>query len=85
VDATVARIERDTATGRTSLPHPREVATALVWMTERHLAVAFGRAGAGDRAAAVEVLYTIWMRTLYGSDPRPDEPGGSAGPTPADN
>jgi AcrR family transcriptional regulator len=85
VDATVARIERDTAAGRTSLRHPREVATALVWMTERHLAVTFGRAGAGDRASAVEVLYTIWMRTLYGSDPRPDGPGGSGGPNPPDN
>src|SRR5919201_2527493 len=68
VDATAARIRRDVAAGRTRLPDPAEAATALVWMTERHLAATFGRAGAGpaDRAVAVDTLYTIWMRALYG-------------------
>jgi hypothetical protein len=48
------------------------VAAALVWMTERHLAATFGRVGASaaDRSAALETLFTIWMRTLYGSDPK---------------
>src|SRR5215217_6534594 len=57
VDATAARIRR--------------VAAALVWMTERHLATTFGRVGAtaADRAAALETLLTIWMRTLYSADP----------------
>src|SRR5215218_4132514 len=58
VDATAARIRRD-------------VAAALVWMTERHLAATFGRVGASDadQAAALETLFTIWMRTLYSPDP----------------
>ena len=73
VDATAARIRRDAAAGRTSLAHPDHVAAALVWMTERHLAATFGRVGAtdADRAAALETLFTIWMRTLYAPDPAP--------------
>jgi TetR/AcrR family transcriptional regulator, ethionamide resistance regulator len=73
VDATAARIRRDVAAGRTRLEHPEHVAAALVWMTERHLAATFGRVGAthADRAAALEALVTIWMRTLYGPDPTP--------------
>jgi AcrR family transcriptional regulator len=68
VDATAARIRRDAAAGRTSLAHPDHVAAALVWMTERHLAATFGRVGAtdADRSAALETLFTVWMRTLYG-------------------
>ena len=71
VDATAARIRRDVAAGRTSLAHPDHVAAALVWMTERHLAATFGRVGASDadQAAALETLFTIWMRTLYSADP----------------
>jgi hypothetical protein len=40
-------------------------------MTERHLAATFGRVGAtaADRTAALETLFTIWMRTLYSADP----------------
>jgi AcrR family transcriptional regulator len=74
VDATAARIRRDAAAGRTSLAHPDHVAAALVWMTERHLAATFGRVGATDpdRAAALETLFTIWMRTLYAPDPTPE-------------
>jgi hypothetical protein len=71
----VARLERDAAAGRASIPYPypypAEVAAALVWMTERQLAVTFGRQDttAAERAATVEALYTIWTRTLYGADP----------------
>jgi AcrR family transcriptional regulator len=72
VDATAARIERDSGAGRTiRLPDGREVATALVWMSERYLAATFARpglAGPEARQLAVETLYTIWMRTLYGTD-----------------
>jgi AcrR family transcriptional regulator len=71
VDATAARIRRDAASGRSRLAHPEHVAAALVWMTERHLAATFGRVGAtdADRSAALETLFTIWMRTLYSPDP----------------
>ena len=77
VDATAARIRRDAAAGRTSLTHPDHVAAALVWMTERHLAATFGRVGvtAADRSAALETLFTIWMRTLYSPDPTPEGSG----------
>ena len=70
-DGVVARLERDGAAGRASVPNPAEVAAALVWMTERQLAVTFGRrdTGPSERAAVVEALYTIWTRTLYGADP----------------
>jgi hypothetical protein len=70
-DGVVARLERDATAGRASVPHPGEVAAALVWMTERQLAITFGRqeTSAAERTAAVEALYTIWTRTLYGTDP----------------
>jgi hypothetical protein len=53
-------------------------------MTERHLAATFGRVGAtdADRAAALETLFTIWMRTLYCPGPRPAG-GGSGGLKPS--
>jgi AcrR family transcriptional regulator len=72
VDATAARIRRDVAAGWTRVPDPPQAAKALVWMTERHLALTFGRRGArpGDRRAAVDALYSIWMRALYGEDPK---------------
>ncbi|HEX2372720.1 MAG TPA: TetR/AcrR family transcriptional regulator, partial [Actinomycetota bacterium] len=84
VDATAARIRRDAA-GRTSLAHPEHVAAALVWMTERHLAATFGRVGAtdADRSAALETLFTIWMRTLYSADPWSTGGAGSAGLKPS--
>src|ERR671930_1285807 len=74
VDATAARIRRDVAAGRTRVPDPGQAATALVWMTERHLATTFGQPGSGpaDRAAAVDTLYAIWMRALYADDPAPN-------------
>jgi AcrR family transcriptional regulator len=70
-DGVVARLERDAAAGHASVPNPAEVAAGLVWMTERQLAVTFGRqdTGASERAAVVEALYTIWTRTLYGAEP----------------
>jgi hypothetical protein len=72
VDATAARIERDVRAGRAiQLPDVREVATALVWMSERYLAATFARPGPTGPAArelAVATLFTIWMRTLYGTD-----------------
>jgi TetR/AcrR family transcriptional regulator, ethionamide resistance regulator len=69
IDATVARLERDQASGRISLPHLRDMAVALVWMSERYLTLSFGQPGAGDRAIAVAVLHTIWMRSIYRIDP----------------
>jgi hypothetical protein len=54
-------------------------------MTERHLAATFGRVGAtdADRSAALETLFTIWMRTLYSADPWSTGGAGSAGLKPS--
>jgi AcrR family transcriptional regulator len=71
IDATVFRLERDQAAGRIVLPHLREMAMALVWMSERYLTNTFGQPGSGDRATAVDVLHTIWMRAVYRIDPPP--------------
>jgi TetR/AcrR family transcriptional regulator, ethionamide resistance regulator len=72
VDATAARIERDARAGRAiPLPDAREAASALVWMSERYLAAVFARpglAGPEARELAVATLFTIWMRTIYGTD-----------------
>jgi AcrR family transcriptional regulator len=69
IDATVARLERDQQARRVSLPYLREMATALVWMSERYLTFSFGQPGAGDHDTAVAVLHTIWMRAIYLIDP----------------
>jgi len=70
IDATVARLERDRAAGRIALHHLREMAVALVWMSERYLTLNFGQPGEqADRATAVAVLHTIWMRAIYLIDP----------------
>jgi AcrR family transcriptional regulator len=46
---------------------PRSTAEALTAMNERYLLRSFGRAPFGDRATAVETLWTIWRRVLYGA------------------
>ena len=72
IDATVARLERDQATGRIAVPHLREMAIALVWMSERYLTLTFGQPGQqANHATAVDVLHTIWMRAIYRIDPPP--------------
>jgi hypothetical protein len=72
VDATAARIERDARAGRAlPLPDIAETARALVWMSERYLTAVFARpgpAGPEARALAVDTLFTIWMRTIYGRE-----------------
>ncbi len=70
IDATVARLERDQAAGRVVLPHLREMATALIWMSERYLTIRFGQPGEqADHGTAVAVLHNIWMRAIYLIDP----------------
>lgn len=70
IDATVARLERDEAAGRVVLPHLREMASALIWMSERYLTIRFGQPGEqADHDTAVAVLHNIWMRAIYLIDP----------------
>jgi AcrR family transcriptional regulator len=75
IDATVARLERDQDAERVTLPYLREMAMALVWMSERYLTFTFGQPGAGDHDTAVAVLHTIWMRAMYLIDPPSPRPG----------
>jgi AcrR family transcriptional regulator len=69
VDASAVRIERDIASGRTELRDPRETARALVWMSERYLNEALGRLPRAPVEVVVETLWTVWVRTLYRSEP----------------
>src|SRR5919202_868489 len=71
-DVTVDDVMAATSQSRTAFYRffaDRQPATAFVWMFERYLAATFGRPEPGDRASAVETLFTIWLRTLYGSQP----------------
>ena len=65
VDATAAHIEREVACGRALPLDPVEIATALVWMTERYLTLTLGREPGRERGPVVETLETIWSRVLY--------------------
>ncbi|HEX2411548.1 MAG TPA: TetR/AcrR family transcriptional regulator [Solirubrobacteraceae bacterium] len=67
VDATARHIEREMAAGRVLPLNARETASALVWMNERYLIEALGRAPYADPQAAADTLLTIWTRVLYGS------------------
>lgn len=68
VDATAHQIGKEQASGRVGTHvDVVETARALVWMDERYLTQVLGRTPQGDPARAVDVLYNIWMSTLYGS------------------
>ena len=70
VDVTARHIEEEIAAGRSLPLDPRETATALVWMMERHLNLALGRSPFASPAVVQETLATIWVRVLYG-EPAP--------------
>ena len=70
VDAVAARI-REGVEGQEmlALSEPeqvREVARALVWMSERYWLEMLGRRPQEPIETVVEALYTVWVRTLYG-------------------
>jgi len=69
IAATAAAIERDVANGHATVEDPEPVAQALTWMTERYLLKSFGRPPLADPATVTRTLTTIWLRTLYGTDP----------------
>jgi AcrR family transcriptional regulator len=66
VDLTTDGIERAITRGATLPVDPRPTAEALTAMNEGYLLRAFGREPFPDRAVALDVLWTIWRRTLYG-------------------
>jgi TetR/AcrR family transcriptional regulator, ethionamide resistance regulator len=69
VEASIARIEADIASGRTDALDPRETARALVWMSERYLNEALGRLPRTPVESVVDTMWTIWVRALYGREP----------------
>ena len=54
---------------RVGVPDVDETARALIWMDERYLVEAFGRAPQADPAVVVDVLTGIWVSVLYGTRP----------------
>ena len=66
VDATAQHVARETAAGRMPpLPHPDQVATALVATTEGYLRATLGRTRTEPAETIVAALATVWIRTLY--------------------
>ena len=60
--ALAARLEN----GRIEPLDAREVARAFTWMNERYFLESFGRSPQLDKARALDAVWTIWRRTLYG-------------------
>jgi hypothetical protein len=52
--------------GRVQQLDAREVARALTWMNERYFLECFGSEPQADPERALEAVWTIWGRTLYG-------------------
>ncbi|RBY90759.1 TetR/AcrR family transcriptional regulator [Blastococcus sp. TF02A-26] len=76
VAETAAAIEAERARGAAPPgPPARDLAVALNWMNERVIQVSVSGHGPGLAADdLLDVLLTVWLRTIYGSDADPDEP-----------
>jgi AcrR family transcriptional regulator len=67
IDATARHIRDEQAAGRIGdLPDVDETARALIWMEERYISDALGHTPQQDPKLVLEVLYNIWVSTLYG-------------------
>jgi hypothetical protein len=73
VEETAAAIEAERARGAAPPgPPARDLAVALNWMNERVIQVSVGGHGPGlAEDALLDVLLTVWLRTIYGSEERP--------------
>jgi AcrR family transcriptional regulator len=72
IDATAQHIRKEQSRGRIgALPDVDETARALIWMEERYIADALGRTPQTDPELVIEVLYKIWVSTLYGPTTAP--------------
>ncbi|GHB32665.1 TetR family transcriptional regulator [Streptomyces viridiviolaceus] len=70
IEATVRHIRDEQVRGRIGeLGDVEQTASALIWMDERYLSEALGRVPHADPQVVVDVLYNIWMSTLYSADP----------------
>src|SRR3954451_23648262 len=72
ISATARHIREEQARGRIGpLVDVDETARALIWLDERYLSEALGRTSQTDPQLVVEVLYKIWVSTLYGTATAP--------------
>jgi len=68
VDVIAKHIESEIEAGRILPLDAKETARALSLMNDAYLLAALGRTRTATPEKVVEVLSTIWMRTLYGED-----------------
>lgn len=74
IDATAKRFGADQAAGLISPDIDiEETARALVWLDERYLTQSLGRTPQADPKRVAEVLYRIWISTLYGNEMVPQQ------------
>ncbi len=71
IDATAEHIEDDIKAGLIEPLDPRETARALILMTERYLNATFGHDPVAPIETAVDTLWTLWVRALYGPPAQP--------------
>ncbi|MFN8175994.1 MAG: TetR/AcrR family transcriptional regulator [Solirubrobacteraceae bacterium] len=65
-DAAADHIRKEQRAGRALAVDPDPTAEALTWLTERYLSQKLGRGERPDSSGLVDVLLTIWLRSLYG-------------------
>jgi AcrR family transcriptional regulator len=68
IDVVSGHIASEIEAGRILALNPLPTATALVWMTERYLMLSLGREPLTPTDVVFDALWTIWTRTLYGTD-----------------
>ena len=68
--AVARRIRSEKRAGRSTVAHPEQTARALVLMNERFLAQRLGREPQDRPLGVAKVLEQIWIRTIYGVEPR---------------
>ena len=68
--AVATRIRSEKRAGRSTVTNPEQAARALVLMTERFLAQRLGREPQDRPLGVAKVLEQIWIRTIYGAEPK---------------
>lgn len=68
IDVVSSHIASEIEAGRILPLNPVPTATALVWMTERYLMLSLGREPLTPTDVVFDALWTIWTRTLYGTE-----------------
>ena len=71
IGAVAEKIRTEVDRGTTPIKNndPREIATALLLMSEGYLIEKLVRQPQAPRKVVAQTLLTIWLRVLYGSEP----------------